>query len=398
MKIVKIEDIHADGGWRTLSFLKITTDEGIVGWSEFNETVWNPGLTPLLRKLASLAIGEDPMQASVLARTWQATIRMNPGGVMQQAIAAIENACLDIRGKALGVPVYALFNGPYRERIPLYWSHCGTFRVQAADLFENVIGTPPLRTLDDFKELGREAVRQGWRAVKTNPIVFGKHGPYWPNSGFFRDGLDLANNCQSVVVDAMVDQMAALREGLGPQAGLMLDLNFSMKPEGLIRCARALEPYRLSWLEADLHEPEALAQVRRHGRGMPIASLEAIFGRRAYRQFFEQQAVDFAIVDVIWNGFSEAVRIADLAESYEINVAPHNFYGHLASMISAHFCAAVPNVKIMEYETDDVPWKDDLFSVAPAIENGELILPRTPGWGMDVNEDAVRAHPAKRPA
>lgn len=396
MKIVKIEDLHADAGWRTFSFLKVTTDEGLVGWSEFNETVWNPGLTQVIRRLASTVIGEDPTQAGRLSMTLSATTRMVPGGMMQQAIAAIENACLDIKAKALGVPVYALFSGPYRQRIPLYWSHCGTFRVRDAKLFETVIGTPALRTLDDFKELGREAVRRGWKAVKTNPIVFGKDGPYWPNSGFARPGLDLANNCDTVVVEAVADQMAALREGLGPRPGLMLDLNFSMKPEGFIQCARAVESSRLTWLEMDLHEPQALAQVRRHSR-TPVASLEAIYGRRAYRPFLEQQAVDFAIVDVVWNGFTESVRVAEMAESFEVNVAPHNFYGHLASLISAHFCAAVPNVKIMEYESDDVPWKDDLVTAPPRIEDGELVLSNAPGWGTDINEEAVRAHPPKQP-
>jgi L-alanine-DL-glutamate epimerase-like enolase superfamily enzyme len=394
MKIVKIEDMHADGGWRTLSFLKVTTDEGLIGWSEFNETLWNPGLTQVVRRMAEHAIGMDPMEIGKLAATMWAFTRMVPGGTNQQAIAAIENACLDIKGKALGVPVSSLFSGPYRDRVPLYWSHCGTFRVRDAQLFETVIGTPPLRTLDDFKALGQQAVRDGWKAVKTNPIVFAESGPYWVHSGFAKQGMDLANNSSQVALDAMVDQMAALREGLGRNAGLMLDLNFSMKPQGLSQAARALEPFNLTWLEMDLHEPQALSQVRR-GSSTPVASLEAIYGRRNYRPFFEHQAVDYAIVDVVWNGFSESVRVAELAESYELNVAPHNFYGHLASLISAHFCAAVPNVKIMEYEVDDVPWKDDFVTVPPVIENGDLVLPTTPGWGADINEEAVRAHPAK---
>lgn len=394
MKILEIEDLHADAGWRTFSFLKITTDEGLVGWSEFNETIWNPGLTQTIRRMASYVIGEDPRQTGRLAATLWAITRMVPGGLNQQAIAAIENACLDIKAKALGVPVYALFSGPYRDRVPLYWSHCGTFRVRDAKLFETVIGTPPLRSLDDFKALGAQAAREGWKAVKTNPIVFAKSGPYWVHSGFAKAGLDLANNSSLAELDAMVEQMTALREGLGRHAGLMLDLNFSMKPEGLIQAARALEPLRLTWLEMDLHEPQALAQVRAASR-TPVASLEAVYGRRQYRAFFERQAVDYAIVDVIWNGFSEAVRVAEMAESYELNVAPHNFYGHLASLISAHFCAAVANVKIMEYEADDVPWKDDLVTAPPVIEEGCLVLPSTPGWGADINEDAVRAHPPK---
>lgn len=396
MKIVHVEDLQADGGWRTISFLKIVTDEGIVGWSEFNETIWNPGLTQLIRRLATQVIGEDPREAGALAATLWATTRMVPGGMMQQAIAAIENACLDIKARALGVPVYALFSGPYRRAIPLYWSHCGTFRVRDAALFESVLGTPPLRTLDDIKALGHEARQRGWKAVKTNPILFNAKGPYWPNSGFAKAGLDLAGNCDSSHVAGIVDQMAAMREGLGPDIGLMLDLNFSMKPEGFARCGRALEPFDLTWLEIDLHEASALASVRERTH-TPIASLEAIYGRRGYRPFFEHRTVDFAIIDVIWNGFTEAVRIAELAEAYEINVAPHNFYGKLANLISAHFCASVPNLKTMEYEADDMPWQDELLSVAPVVANGELLLPTGPGWGAEVNEEVVRAHPPKRP-
>lgn len=394
MKIVKIEDLHADAGWRTFSFLKVTTDEGLVGWSEFNEMSWNPGLTEVIRHMARHVVGQDPMQSGRLAATLWSITRMVPGGTNQQAIAAIENACLDIRGKALGVPVYALFNGRFRDRIPLYWSHFGTFRVAAADFFERVLGAPPLRTLDDFKQLGRDAGAKGWKAVKTNPILFAPAGPRWLSSGLSKGNLDLAGNDGPQATDAMVEQMSALREGLGPEASLMLDINFGMKTEGFIRVARALEFSKLTWLEMDMHEPAALSQVRRAAR-TPVASLEAIYGRRAYRQFLEHQAVDFAIVDVVWNGFGESVRIAELAESFEVNVAPHNFYSHLATTISAHFCAAVPNVRIMEYEADDVPWKDDLVTHAPVIEDGELVLSNAPGWGTDINEEAVRAHPAK---
>ena len=397
MRITAIEDLHADAGWRTFSFLKVTTDEGLVGWSEFNEAQWNQGLTAVVRKLAASVIGQDPRAVGRLSATLAAVTRMAPGGMNQQAIAAIENACLDVRAKAAGVPVCALFGGPYRERLTVYWSHCGTFRVRNHELFERVLGTPPLRTLDDLKALGAEAVRRGFKAVKTNPLVFdGGERPRMLNPGFGPVGLDLAHNYDARLVDGIAEQLAAFREGLGREAGLMLDVNFSFKPEGLIRIARATEPHRPTWVEMDLHDPDALASVRR-ASPVPVASLESIYGRRQYRQYLDRQAVDVAVVDVPWNGFLESVKIANLAEAYEVNVAPHNFYGHLASCMSAHFCAAVPNFRIMEIEVDDVPWKDDLVTAAPRIENGEFVLPSAPGWGADVNEEAVRAHPPKQP-
>jgi len=89
------------------------------------------------------------------------------------------------------------------------------------------------------------------------------------------------------------------------------------------------------------------------------------------------------------------VKIAAMADAFEVNVAPHNFNGHLGSLISAHFCAAVPNFKVMEIDIDDVKWKDDIVTLPPVIEDGHLVLPEGPGWGADVNEEFVRAHPPK---
>ena len=106
-------------------------------------------------------------------------------------------------------------------------------------------------------------------------------------------------------------------------------------------------------------------------------------------------ATDVAIVDVIWNGLTESLKIAAMADVYEINVAPHNFYGHLCSAISATFSAIVPNFRVMEIDIDSAPWRDEFYVTVPTIENGEFVLPKGPGWGIDVNEKAVRARPPK---
>src|SRR6185503_5440043 len=145
--------------------------------------------------------------------------RMAAGGLVDQAIAAIENACLDIAGKAAGVPVYRLFGGPVRERIPLYWSHCGSFRATLPELFEQRIGGKAVRTLDDISELGAEVKRRGYRALKTNPILFDGERPRMTNPGF-RPGLELGRNGDPKLFDAIVRQLEAFREGAGPDVGL----------------------------------------------------------------------------------------------------------------------------------------------------------------------------------
>jgi L-alanine-DL-glutamate epimerase-like enolase superfamily enzyme len=390
MKITRLEHLHADGGWRVFSFLKVVTDDGLVGWAEYNEGYGAGGLTALIRKFADVVIGMDPREVGRNSAKLHAMTRLSHGGLNAQAIAIIENACLDIKAKALGVPVYALFGGPFRTRIPLYWSHCGSRRVWRRDLFEAKWGYPPLRSLDDIAALGRTVIERGFKALKTNPCDL---MPGWTkfSSGFRPMASFLDRRPDNRIIGEMTQLLRAFRDSSGPDTGLMFDLNFNQRADGFIRIARALEPFNLTWLEIDSHDPGALSLVRRSSR-TPIGSLESIHGLNEYRPFLEQRAVDVAIIDVHWNGLWESTRIATLADAYDTDVAPHNYEGHLASMVSAHFCACVPNFRIMEIEVDDVPWKDELVTHVPVIENGELVLSERPGWGTEVNEKAAQKY------
>ncbi|PYM59290.1 MAG: mandelate racemase/muconate lactonizing protein, partial [Candidatus Rokuibacteriota bacterium] len=167
--------------------------------------------------------------------------------------------------------------------------------------------------------------------------------------------------------------------------------NFNFKPEAAIRIARALEPLRLMWLEVDLYDERALREVK-DAAPMPICSGENLYGLRGYRPAFEARAMDVVMIDVPWNGFAVSKKVADLAETYELNIAPHNYYSHLSTFHSLHLCAAVPNVRIMEIDVDDVPWKDELVDALPVIEDGHARIPTRPGWGADLVEAAARKH------
>ena len=391
MKITAIESLHCDAGWRTLSFLKISTDEGLIGYSEYNESYGSPGLSEVIRRLGEVLIGLDPRPVQRLTANLYARTRQAPEGLLQQAIAALENALLDIKAKALGIPVYEMFGGPVNERLRLYWSHFGTYRLHHAD----VMGKEPLTDLAGLEKLAAEVTERGFTGMKSNIFLFedgeqpGLHMP-----GFGRDGETSNLNWTRDLTRRLKEQFAAIRSGAGEDADLFLDLNFNFKTEGYLQITRALDDAGLSWFEIDLFDPAALRDIREKTR-TPIASCESLYGRRGFVPFFEQHAMDVAIIDVPWNGLNESLKIAAMAEAYEINVAPHNFYGHLSTLMSAHFCAVLPNFRIMEIDIDDVPWKDDLVTVPPRIEDGHLILPTGPGWGADLNEDAVRAHPPK---
>ena len=148
------------------------------------------------------------------------------------------------------------------------------------------------------------------------------------------------------------------------------------------------------WVDIDSYSPQALGTIRRQSPH-PIASCETLLGLREFLPYFDQQAIDVAIIDTPWNGVWQSMKIAASAEAHEVNVAPHNFYGHLCTMMNAHFAAAVPNLRIMEIDIDRLPWDDELFDVPPRIENGQLVMPDTPGWGITPNEEALKAHPPK---
>ncbi|MCI0754731.1 mandelate racemase/muconate lactonizing enzyme family protein [Roseomonas vastitatis] len=382
--------MSCDTGWRIFSFLKITTADGIVGWSEYNESFGSAGLTQVIEALAPLVIGMDPRRIELITRTLHAKTVQSRGGLNRQAIAAIENALLDIKGKALGVPVCDLLGGAVRDRIPVYWSHCGSYRARFP---EALTGVPQVRSYDDLSRLGEEVRRRGFHALKTNTLLPDEKGgmrSHRPGFGFGTGYPELNWNPQ--VVRGAHDTAMALRQGAGPDVGVMLDVNFHFKTEGVIRIAEALAPVGLAWLEVDTHDAPSLALIR-HAASCPVASGETLCERRDFKPFFESYAMDVAIVDVVWNGWWESLKIAAMADVYEVNVAPHNFYGHLASAMSAYFCAAIPNFRIMETDIDSVAWRDDLVSAPLVIENGEMLLPAGPGWGIEVDEAAVRARP-----
>ncbi|MBI3826343.1 MAG: mandelate racemase/muconate lactonizing enzyme family protein [Candidatus Rokubacteria bacterium] len=391
MKIARVESLHADAGQRNFDFLKITTDDGLVGWSEYNESFGGLGVSAVIDGLAPQIVGKDPRAYEALVTLLYAVRRQAAGGIAQQAIGAIENALLDIKAKALGVPVYELLGGPVRDRVRLYWSHCGTYRLQWA----REMGLPPVRTLQDVLRLGKEVAEKGYTALKTNVFVLGDDA-YLHSPGFARRGPGFPElNADRKTLEGLREQLAAFREGAGPDVDILVDLNFNFKTEGFLKAARAMEPFDLLWVEIDTRDPKALHYIRSRTT-IPVASCECLFGRRDYRPYLEQQSVDVAIVDTPWNGVAESVKIAAMADAYEVNVAPHNFYGHLATLMNAHFCAVAPNVRIMEIDPDVVPWYDDLVTVKPAIKGGYLELPTAPGWGTEVDEAAVRAHPPRK--
>jgi L-alanine-DL-glutamate epimerase-like enolase superfamily enzyme len=388
MKVVGIETMHCDAGWRNYHFLKLTTADGIVGWSEFDEGFGSPGVSTVIERLTERVLGQSAMAHERIYAELYCLTRPAAGGVVAEGIGAIENALLDAKARALGVPCYELLGGKVRDRIPLYWSHCATWRINHPKFYG-----PPITDLDGVKAMGREVREKGFRALKTNIFV--------PRDGAlrgWRPGFGVPFypelNVDRAVLRGLRAHLEAFRDGAGPDIDILLDLNFNAKTEGFLEILRAIADLDLFWVEIDSYDPDALALIRRHSPH-PVSSGETLFGLRDFLPHFRAQAMDVAIIDTIWNGVWQAMKIAACAEAHEVNVAPHNFYGHLCTMMNAHFAAAVPNLRIMEIDIDRLAWDHELFTVLPTIEHGELVLPATPGWGTEPNEAAIRARPPK---
>lgn len=388
MKITKIETLHCDAGWRPWTFVKVATDDGITGWSECTDSHGSPhAIEGVVKDLSPLLLGQDPRNVERLYGQMYARTRQSPGSVVQKAIGGIENALLDVSAKSLGVPVHALFGGVVRDTLELYWSHCGTSRVRAW----REVGKPRIASYDDLRAFGKEIRASGFKTVKTNIAVLGD-APYVYMPGFGKSVGGPELNVDAKTLGAIERWVGTLRDAVGDDVGIILDLNFNFKTEGYLRAGRMLEQYGLSWLEIDSYDPRALRDVKQ-ALSISICSGENLYGIRQYRPYFESHAMDIASVDVIWNGFMRSRHIAAMADLYEMNVTPHNYNGHLATFISAQFAASIPNLRMMEFDVDDVPWRDELFTVVPKIENGTMRVPDGPGWGTEVNEKVLRAHP-----
>ena len=226
-------------------------------------------------------------------------------------------------------------------------------------------------------------------------LVFGRDGGGQYTPGSARGSGHPELNLPEDIVEALVAQLTALRAGAGPQMRLIVDLNFNYKPEGFPAPRQEARAVRADVAgDGPLRRPKALGLIRA-STATPIGSLETILGRRALKPYLDQHGVDVAIIDPQYNGVVEAVRMAAMADAYEVNVASHNFSGPLSAVISSHFAAVVPNFRIMELDVDEVPWKPKLLTNPYGIENGAFVPPAGPGWGTEIDEAVLRAHPAK---
>lgn len=385
-RISTIETLSCGAAWRNYYFAKITTDDGVVGWSEFDEGFGSPGVGAVIAQLAHRVIGKSVMDHERIRAELHCVTRPGAGGVVGQALGAIENALLDAKAKTLGVPCYELLGGKIRDRLRVYWSHCVTWRAGRVPHYQPIITDE-----DGVRAIAREVRERGFTAFKTN-IWWYEDGNIRGWAPGFGHPFQPELNVDRKVLKGLRRHLEIMRDAAGPGIDILLDLNFNAKTDGYLRILREIADLPMFWVEIDTRDPRALAWIR--GRSThPISSCETLIGLQQFLPFLAQQAIDVAIIDTPWNGVWQSMQIAAAAEAREVNVACHNFYGHLCTMMNAHFCAAVPNLRIMEVDIDRIAWDHELYTHLPTFEDGHLVVPDRPGWGTEPVEAALLTHP-----
>jgi L-alanine-DL-glutamate epimerase-like enolase superfamily enzyme len=388
VKITAIKTFIVDGGFRPWTFVKVETNEpGLVGWGDCTD--WgSPGpVAATVERYAEWVIGRDPMRAEAIWWDLSAASVRHTAGLAFKAMSGIDSALWDIRGKALGAPVWQLLGGKMRDRLRLYWSHCGSTRANPERAER--LGVTPVETLDDLRALSAEVLERGYTAIKTNLMRLVDFDDAGPGRSSL---LHPSGDCPPGTIRRAQAIIGTFREALGPDVGIALDVAFSYRLGGAIKLARALEPYDLMWLEVETFDPEALRLIR-DATTTTICTGESIIGVLNYKPYLQLHAQDIIMPDLAWNGITMGKKIADMAHAYDILFAPHNCHSPLTTLVTANVCATVPNFFIQEFDTDDAPWRDDIMTHPLQIEDGSLVLPDRPGLGSDLIEAELLKHP-----
>jgi galactonate dehydratase len=277
------------------------------------------------------------------------------------ALGAIEAALLDIKGKALGVPVFELLGGKHRDRVKCYANHW----------FHGAL------TPQNYADNARTAVAMGYRALKWDPFNIADLE------------MDRAQRRQTIEI------VEAVRGAVGPEIDLMLDVHGRLNVPTAIAMCRELARFDLAWIEEPTppESIDALADVRAHSP-VPIAAGERWFEPMRMLEALSKKAVDILQPDVSHvGGLGECKRIAHMAHLHMIPVAPHNPVGPVMNAMTLHASVAIPNFSIFETVSVDVPWRKDLVNETLQFENGHILAPTAPGLGVELNEEACKSYP-----
>ena len=378
MKIADVKVSNHIGPFRWC-LVRVESDDGVVGYGEAPL-----GTTPVpgeIERVRAAIIGQNPTNVEPLIHGLQR--KASPS-----LCNGIEIALLDLTGKILGAPIYALLGGKYRDRIRMYSdSHAGIDwdpigfqnRVQHVEETREYLD---VYRPEAFAKHAREVVGRGFTAIKFD-IDFPTPARY--------ELID--RSISPAELRGIVDVVAAIREAIGPDVDLAIDCHARYNTADALRIAYEVEPFKLMWLEDPVppQNVEAMAKVTAQSR-VPICTGESLHGRHGFRDLITKQAADIIQPDTPRaGGLREIKRIAELAEIYYISVGPHNMTSPVGTLAAVHLCASVPNFLALEFHCGGIPWWNDVVSTPkPVLDWGYIEVPEAPGLGLQLNEEVLQ--------
>jgi galactonate dehydratase len=365
VRIVELETLPVGAGWKNWLFVRVHTDEGIVGLGEGTLNGFATTIEAAVRELSHLVIGEDPRDVRRLSKRLVERVSNDGGHIHKTAVAAIEVACWDILGKSLGAPIHRLLGGPVRETVPAYAN--GWYRTE--------------RTPEAFVEAAEGVVARGFKALKLDP--------FGTAQGFISDA-ELTRS---------FDCVAALRERFGEQLRILIDVHARFTEAEALRAARRFAPLQIGWWEEPTtREREAPTNAVAAASPIPVASGETFHLVGQFHTLLAGGSVSVVQPEPMsLGGIVPTLAVAELAAAAGAWVAPHQSGGPVATAVCLQLAATVPNFLIQEhFDPFNEPWTRELVSWTPTLdaETGELEIPTAPGLGLELDVELARAHPA----
>jgi len=365
MKISKITPMVLGTPWRNLTFLKVETDEGLVGWSEGRNVNRTEALLGYLSGAAKRYVaGSDPFKIEQLVHRMFVEDFARIDDVAGMGIALVEMACWDIVGKAQKLPVYQLLGGAVRDKIKAYAN--GWYTVE--------------RKPEAFHEAAKKVTAKGYKALKVDPF----------GAGLYE--MERADKIRSVSL------VEAIRGAVGPDVEILIEMHARFSPATAIDLSRMLEPFAPSWIEEPT-PPDNLDALKRVADkvNIPVATGEHVHTRHELLRLLELQAIDVLQVDITESmGLLEGKKMAAMADAAYVTFAPHNVGGPLSTAACLHLAACTTNFKIQEHFNDFVDgWVKDAAKGPgyPEVKDGYFPLPGGPGLGVTPDEDFIKEHP-----
>ncbi len=375
MKITEVKVWLVEGIKYNWTLLKVYTDQGITGVGEATNWPGSPIIEAATRHAGERIVGLDPMQTDFI---WTKLYRdlnwIGPYGASLCAISGINMALMDLKAKSLGVPMYELLGGRYRDEIDLYanyWFIQGGFDA------------------GNYAKQAQKVVQNGFTGLKFDPFA---HTNY-----LYGDHLNSNLSLTSSQMDHAYNLSKAVRDAVGPDVDIMIETHAMLNLKTSLEMADRLAELNITWYEEPVgpENPELLKTFR--DRLHPNISI--CVGERHYTRYGIRRLLELGVCDVLMpditrcGGPSEMKKMATMMETYQVLLAPHNPNGPLSTLASAQVCASIPNFFKQEYMFTDAHWRDDILTHPIEVQNGKLIVSERPGLGVDLIESEMKKHP-----